>query len=853
MDSETSVSRPTSLCTIPEELRITILKYLNPSDVISARLVCKSLSQTSLSLSLWSHLAQCMESRFPLCPSLTVRDPTGKIGSPGQTEDERRQEIEWCLISGEKLDARWSSVGSEPRTVFKTRAHIDRITCMKLVLGSLERVEVTGDQGGLRLRRKRWLITGAVDGYVRVWDLSGPLPDVREQHPKGSNEDNPLDPLDISVTTGAAGAGVELLPGSFLGNGRNVSDARRKKRNSILLAEVDSGGDVTAIDAEMGCDGRTINVAVGSYYSSAGCLVYVLDLCSRPAMLDCRGSLNPPHWCGTQCVSIRGEKVAVGTYTGLLHVFDWKSGWRAGIERSDRSATASVKLFPRHIVTVTRLGIVELFSLPEEQNRRIEEAVHRSPVHGTADDPMSNSASTIPGRRLSHYALSEVSTPIVNASFGDSRFSRERELASSELPSLSLFSADVSGVSHFVFHTLKEEEGEELGGFPYSWPPKMVSRQSLASERMLGAAIGMTGRRGVVLTSLGGVPPACCVRAYSSPKSFTASTDWGTDEPSCIHGPALHDGEMAPQLHAMRPTPNVSLPRTSLDAPSRSPNTFLFGPSSSPSSFFPRHYGTDFSPGSTSSSARSSFSLSATVETVSSSHGMLNAVNPQSSEGPRSSFRLESPLVGLAGNVGESGGASPSISGALPSVVPTSRSIPIPTRSNATLIPPPPPSPSLELNASDRDSRSFGSSSAPNHVHHANQHGVGTIQITNNSSSISGSISSSSTTSSVNGIPPQTEALLPAGRIQTVLPPSSATTAASSSSFGTGPPSRADVLTEAVIEESSGLVCLATARGMVWVADYSEPPAPPSKSSSSSSQMLSVKIQPKGKATSRHP
>ena len=220
---------------------------------------------------------------------------------------------EAAIVATQRLDELWAAgaAAAGPRSVAHTRAHIDRITCIKLLPGP------------------RWLLTGAVDGYVRIWDLSRARGD------------------------GDGGAGVGLL----------------------LLAQVDTRADVTAIDAHLAP--HELRLAVGSYYSSAGCLVYTLPL-PLPAtgataggqpqpqpQLRLRASLDPPAWCGTQCVSIREHRVAIGTYTGLLYLLNWHTGERTTLQRSDRSSTAAVHLLPAShgILAVARLGAIELLPL----------------------------------------------------------------------------------------------------------------------------------------------------------------------------------------------------------------------------------------------------------------------------------------------------------------------------------------------------------------------------------------------------------------------------------------------------------------------------------------------------------
>ena len=322
---------------------------------------------------------------------------------------------EAAIVATQRLDELWAAAAAGPRSVARTRAHIDRITCIKLLPGP------------------RWLLTGAVDGYVRIWDLS---------RARGDGD-------------AGAGAGAGLL----------------------LLAQVDTHADVTAIDAHLAP--HELRLAVGSYYSSAGCLVYTLPL-PLPAtgataggqpqpqpQLRLRASLDPPAWCGTQCVSIREHRVAIGTYTGLLYLLNWHTGERTTLQRSDRSSTAAVHLLPAShgILAVARLGAIELL-------------------------PLTPAPASAPAQR---HEITKGNTPLLSVSFGT---------PSATATAVPIVAADLGGL------TLLEYRG--------SWPPTTLDRQPVKQERLITTAAGATGRRALLLSSLGGLPPTCCVRAYSA-------------------------------------------------------------------------------------------------------------------------------------------------------------------------------------------------------------------------------------------------------------------------------------------------------------------------------------------------
>ncbi|KAN0062532.1 hypothetical protein ACQY0O_005064 [Thecaphora frezii] len=614
---------------LPPELHLAICKLLDVGDLFRLRLTSKALAAATLSLSLWRYHAACLGTHIPLQPlPPTLANSTAAADASTTADTDLRLALEWSLWNASRIEQRWNTLGATPSTCYKTRAHIDRITCLKLVLGPLERaVEAKGKS---RYRRKRYLLTGSVDGYVRVWDLSGPLPDVRAAMAGGEAEQVTFKrhPSLSRPTSAAPDAGGDsTVPGSRSSSSSSSSrscavipvdamlppvtsmrhrqnDTRRRKLEH-LVAEVDTGGDVTALDAVLSSDGSSVDIAVGSYYSAAGCLVYVLDLTNKPTVLDCRGALDPPQWCGTQCVSLLGDKVAVGTYTGLLHIFDWKTGWRGGIERSDRSSTAAVKLFPHHLLAVGRLGVVELFSLPTEQEREsADDAYRQAPPsrsgHESAHSMLSledtlgsvaassaTSDATIasshveassrssfetqtsqqarnrPPALLARYPILEGNKPLLSVSFGEVR---DTSLLLSPCSNddihapLTLFVVDLGGLTHLEFQPLsrcdkQQQQQHDDEGFPYQFPPSIFSRECLAGERLIGAAAGASGRRGILMTSLGGVPPACSVRGYSSHRP-----------PSPRQGGYGVDSERQPEgsrsslLLPLCPTPNTSLP-----------------------------------------------------------------------------------------------------------------------------------------------------------------------------------------------------------------------------------------------------------------------------------------------------
>lgn len=142
--------------------------------------------------------------------------------------------LAWPTVLARRRDCRWRAATAPPRRVFRIRAHVSRITSLQLVHGA--------GRVGRRVEIDQWLITGSVDGFVRVWDIGalrqhrGPLDVSHEMDEPDEDAQAPADP----------------------------AHEIRRHAKALLVAEVDTGGDVTHIDAS--CDGRVLTIAVGSYY-----------------------------------------------------------------------------------------------------------------------------------------------------------------------------------------------------------------------------------------------------------------------------------------------------------------------------------------------------------------------------------------------------------------------------------------------------------------------------------------------------------------------------------------------------------------------------------------------------------
>lgn len=361
-----------SFTSLPLELTIKILALLDPLDVLAARqvsaafalvpLLCleaevalscdigriilrranisfpvilsfpittstpqtsRALAHATRSLSLWRSIAHSLSERLPLSalPSRPSRSrqrsflAESSVISTETAENELAEDLERHALSARQLEKRWDTEGAEPRAVFRTRAHIDRVTCLKLVVGrsrivnsdtsdrdcqnngrgkAAEGVHVSAlggrggegsnlpcsRRGGAQLQTRRWLVTGAVDGFIRVWDLSGSLPDMRDheydrRRAGGDTELYNEEAADLRASGGSAeagaGAGAAGGESSSAPAGSSRSSDFRRRTKGLLLAEIDTKADVTAIDAELGDNGETMRIAVGSYYVSVRC------------------------------------------------------------------------------------------------------------------------------------------------------------------------------------------------------------------------------------------------------------------------------------------------------------------------------------------------------------------------------------------------------------------------------------------------------------------------------------------------------------------------------------------------------------------------------------------------------
>lgn len=255
------------------------------------------------SLSLWRQLCACREKEAPLPAMPGHVHPRSLLASTSQVTASLAHSLERVVLHAERLQRRWDSDGAMPTRVIRFRAHVNRITSLKLVVGDTRISARTG-----RVQTEYWLVTGSVDGFVRVWDVNKALrqggrldvtQDFHVDHEEAIDDASTCDEDERRRTS---------TDGSLSDDPTN--EIKRNAR-AFLLAEVDTQGDITSLDAQLHPDRRALMIAVGSYYSSAGCLLYDLHLRTMPRVMDMRASLDPPQWSGTQCVSLLGD--AVGT------------------------------------------------------------------------------------------------------------------------------------------------------------------------------------------------------------------------------------------------------------------------------------------------------------------------------------------------------------------------------------------------------------------------------------------------------------------------------------------------------------------------------------------------------------
>ncbi|EJU03498.1 hypothetical protein DACRYDRAFT_114889 [Dacryopinax primogenitus] len=296
---------------LPAELIIHVLEHLAPSAVLRLRCVSKQFNALATSKSVWLSLV----SRLPSPVPSPLRDDSAS-SLPVET-------LIRLTHAAYALAANFASSLPVPRRTLKLKElHVDRLTCIALLPGG------------------RFLFTGSVDGWIRCWDLAT-LRQVKNSQP---------------VNAGSVGR----------------------------VAQMNMEVDVSALQVHWERDdpasGAAI-VVVGSYYSIESCRVFRIllpspshdyPLLDTPLPRYTRSSFFPlnsvvQNWCGTQSVALQDDIVAVGGHLSPIQVINWRTGIQSVLQtpEGERRSVAVIKIIPPWLVSVTRLGQIELFRLPQ--------------------------------------------------------------------------------------------------------------------------------------------------------------------------------------------------------------------------------------------------------------------------------------------------------------------------------------------------------------------------------------------------------------------------------------------------------------------------------------------------------
>ncbi|KZT59842.1 hypothetical protein CALCODRAFT_165824 [Calocera cornea HHB12733] len=297
---------------LPTELIIHVLEHLPPNTILRLRCVSKQFNALATSRSLWLSIL----ARLPPPIPLPLKDFDAAAVLPVDS-------LIRLTHAAYTLASNFASSLPVPRRTLKLKElHQDRITCVAILPGG------------------RFLFTGSVDGWIRCWDLST-LREVKSSQPVNASNIGRVAQLNMEVD-------VSALEVQWEGG------------------EVHSGAAI---------------VVVGSYYSVESCRVFRILLPSpghdyplphAPAPHYTRSSFFPlgsvvQNWCGTQSVALEGNIVAVGGHLSPIQVFNWRTGIQSVLQvpEGDRRSVAVIKILPPWLVSVTRLGQVELFRLPQ--------------------------------------------------------------------------------------------------------------------------------------------------------------------------------------------------------------------------------------------------------------------------------------------------------------------------------------------------------------------------------------------------------------------------------------------------------------------------------------------------------
>lgn len=339
-----------SFATLPVEILISILALLPARDVLVCQRVCRSWYCTASSPRLWMAMADALVAAGVPVPPLAVlhtsTDPAAAAaataaewtqatshGPPVPPQSALQHALIDQVLRAQQLAQRWSTYGCEPLAVQRIRAHIDRITAMKILPGP----------------RGLLVLTASVDNWIRVWDLSVPLPPAAPAGPDGKtvavadtllysaeaadlrlhSERSPRRSVRSSSARREDEGPRSFGPGSSARRSSTQEGSRRsfaqdsgrrslaqegERRSSAqdggrqrLLAEIDTGVEILCLDAEIEQDNLVI--AVGTCVSSSCCLVYVVNTDDDMRVVEYSLSSTMGDRFVARAISLRGPRV----------------------------------------------------------------------------------------------------------------------------------------------------------------------------------------------------------------------------------------------------------------------------------------------------------------------------------------------------------------------------------------------------------------------------------------------------------------------------------------------------------------------------------------------------------------
>ncbi|KZP01762.1 hypothetical protein CALVIDRAFT_17428 [Calocera viscosa TUFC12733] len=390
---------------LPAELIIHVLEHLPPSTILRLRCVSKQFNALATSRSLWLSIL----TRLPPPVPLPLKDADAAASLPVDA-------LIRLTHGAYTLASNFASSLPIPRRTLKLKElHQDRVTCVAILPGG------------------RFLFTGSVDGWIRCWDLTT-LREVKHSQP---------------VNAGNIGR----------------------------VAQMNMEVDVSALEVQWeggGAHSGAAIVVVGSYYSVESCRVFRILLPSPghdyvlphvPAPRFTRSSFFPlgslvQNWCGTQSVALEGDIVAVGGHLSPIQVLNWRTGIQSVLQvpEGDRRSVAVIKILPPWLVSVTRLGQVELFRLPQCI---------------LADDP-ADVTSDAAGTLIASHALPLPNGPVTSVSISSQYLYPSAPGAPRRYHPLTLLVQQRPQSSLFKIEPLPTHPDPELE-FPYTFPPTAIA------------------------------------------------------------------------------------------------------------------------------------------------------------------------------------------------------------------------------------------------------------------------------------------------------------------------------------------------------------------------------------------